>query len=101
MAAIGMNPLDPSTRKPAAEAGRAHGRGLKIEWNRARQENLALTRHWLPPAHGPRPEFRDVQRRGRGADERRPPRTGLSIVEAVGEIFVEDRVVALRNRPAA
>jgi hypothetical protein len=35
MAAIGTNPLDPSTRKPAAEAGRAQGRGLKIEWNRA------------------------------------------------------------------
>ncbi len=31
-AAIGVNPLDPSTRRPAAEAGRAQGRGLKIEW---------------------------------------------------------------------
>ncbi len=31
--AIGANPLDPSTRKPAAEAGRAQGRGVKIEWN--------------------------------------------------------------------
>lgn len=30
-AAIGANPLDPSTRKPAAEAGRAQGRGLKIQ----------------------------------------------------------------------
>ncbi|MCW2760393.1 MAG: patatin [Marmoricola sp.] len=35
LAAIGANPLDPSTRKPAAEAGRAQGRGLKIEWSRA------------------------------------------------------------------
>ncbi len=35
LAAIGMNPLDPSTRKPAAEAGRAQGRDLPIEWNRA------------------------------------------------------------------
>lgn len=34
-AAVGANPLDPSTRKPAAEAGRAQGRGLKIEWSRA------------------------------------------------------------------
>lgn len=33
-AAAGANPLDPSTRKPAAEAGRAQGRGLKIEWSR-------------------------------------------------------------------
>jgi NTE family protein len=32
-AAISTNPLDPSTRKPAAEAGRAQGRGLKIEWS--------------------------------------------------------------------
>jgi NTE family protein len=32
--AVGGSPLDPSTRKPAAEAGRAQGRGLKIEWNR-------------------------------------------------------------------
>lgn len=30
--AIGANPLDPSTRKPAAEAGRAQGRQLEIEW---------------------------------------------------------------------
>jgi NTE family protein len=30
--AIGANPLDPSTRKPAAEAGRAQGRALKIAW---------------------------------------------------------------------
>jgi NTE family protein len=35
-AAISTNPLDPSTRKPAAEAGRAQGRGLKIEWSRSR-----------------------------------------------------------------
>ncbi|GLZ14253.1 patatin [Actinomadura sp. NBRC 104425] len=28
--AIGPNPLDPSTRKPAAEAGRAQGRALKL-----------------------------------------------------------------------
>jgi NTE family protein len=35
LAAIGANPLDPSTRKPAAEAGRTQGRGLKIEWSRA------------------------------------------------------------------
>jgi NTE family protein len=34
-AAIGTNPLDPSTRKPAAEAGRTQGRGLKIDWSRA------------------------------------------------------------------
>ncbi len=33
-AAIGANPLDPSTRTPAAEAGRAQGRDLKIEWTR-------------------------------------------------------------------
>ena len=32
-AAIGTTPLDPSTRKPAAEAGRAQGRGLEIEWS--------------------------------------------------------------------
>lgn len=31
--AIGANPLDPSTRKPAAEAGRAQGRRVKIDWN--------------------------------------------------------------------
>jgi NTE family protein len=35
LTAIGANPLDPSTRKPAAEAGRTQGRGLKIEWSRA------------------------------------------------------------------
>jgi NTE family protein len=34
VAAIGTNPLDPSTRRPAAEAGRAQGRGLKIVWSR-------------------------------------------------------------------
>jgi NTE family protein len=34
LAAIGANPLDPSTRRPAAEAGRAQGRGLKVEWTR-------------------------------------------------------------------
>ena len=34
-AAMGRNPLDPSTRRPAAEAGRAQGRGLKLEWSRA------------------------------------------------------------------
>ncbi|MEV7345871.1 patatin-like phospholipase family protein [Streptomyces sp. NPDC093544] len=33
--AIGANPLDPSTRAPAAEAGRAQGRALKIEWSPA------------------------------------------------------------------
>lgn len=32
LAAIGSNPLDPATRKPAAEAGRAQGRELRIEW---------------------------------------------------------------------
>lgn len=31
-AAIGTNPLDPATRGPAAEAGRAQGRVQKIEW---------------------------------------------------------------------
>jgi NTE family protein len=31
-AAIGTNPLDPATRGPAAEAGRAQGRTLTIEW---------------------------------------------------------------------
>jgi len=35
VAAIGANPLNPSTRKPAAEAGRVQGRGLTIEWSRA------------------------------------------------------------------
>ena len=34
LAAIGPNPLDPSTRTPTAEAGRAQGRGQKIEWSR-------------------------------------------------------------------
>jgi NTE family protein len=34
-AAMGRNPLDPSTRRPAAEAGRAQGRELKLEWSRA------------------------------------------------------------------
>jgi NTE family protein len=32
-AAIGANPLDPSTRGPAAAAGRAQGLGLTIAWN--------------------------------------------------------------------
>jgi NTE family protein len=32
-AAIGANPLSPSTRKPAAAAGRAQGRGLTIVWD--------------------------------------------------------------------
>jgi NTE family protein len=32
LAAIGPNPLDPSTRRPTAEAGRTQGRGLKIEY---------------------------------------------------------------------
>jgi NTE family protein len=31
-AAIGPNPLDPATRRPSAEAGRAQGRAQKIEW---------------------------------------------------------------------
>lgn len=31
-AAISTNPLDPSTRRPAAEAGRAQGRALKLRW---------------------------------------------------------------------
>jgi NTE family protein len=30
--AVGANPLDPSTRGAAAEAGRAQGRSMKIEW---------------------------------------------------------------------
>jgi NTE family protein len=34
-AAIGANPLDPSTRRPAAEAGRAQGRALTIDWSGA------------------------------------------------------------------
>jgi NTE family protein len=33
--AMGANPLDPSTRKPSAEAGRSQGRRVKIEWSRA------------------------------------------------------------------
>lgn len=33
--AIGANALDPATRRPAAEAGRAQGRGLTIEWRPA------------------------------------------------------------------
>ncbi|MFI2642421.1 patatin-like phospholipase family protein [Streptomyces sp. NPDC018610] len=33
-AAIGANALDPATRGPAAEAGRAQGRALTIEWVR-------------------------------------------------------------------
>ncbi len=33
--AIGGNALDPSTRGPAAEAGRAQGRRLKVEWKKA------------------------------------------------------------------
>jgi NTE family protein len=33
--AIGPNPLDPATRRPAAEAGRAQGRGVRIEWGGA------------------------------------------------------------------
>ncbi|GAA4072962.1 patatin-like phospholipase family protein [Actinomadura miaoliensis] len=35
--AIGPNPLDPSTREPAAEAGRAQGRTLEIQWSRPQQ----------------------------------------------------------------
>ncbi|MEV5408085.1 patatin-like phospholipase family protein [Thermopolyspora sp. NPDC052614] len=35
LAAAGANPLDPGTRTPAAEAGRAQGRTLTIEWSRA------------------------------------------------------------------
>ena len=31
LAAIGANPLDPSTRTPAAEAGRAQGRALQLD----------------------------------------------------------------------
>ncbi|WNM36633.1 patatin-like phospholipase family protein [Streptomyces sp. Li-HN-5-11] len=34
-AAVGANPLDPSTRRPAAEAGRAQGRALTIDWSGA------------------------------------------------------------------
>jgi NTE family protein len=32
VAAIGENPLDPATRTPAAEAGRAQGAALKLSW---------------------------------------------------------------------
>lgn len=35
LAAIGTNPLDPATRRPAAEAGRAQGRELRLRWTRA------------------------------------------------------------------
>jgi len=35
LAAIGANPLDPSTRTPAAEAGRAQGRALQLDWSTA------------------------------------------------------------------
>lgn len=34
LAAIGPNPLDPSTRRSTAKAGRAQGRRLKIQWSR-------------------------------------------------------------------
>lgn len=34
-AGTGANPLDPATRRPAAEAGRVQGRGLTIAWSRA------------------------------------------------------------------
>jgi NTE family protein len=34
-AAIGANPLDPSTRRPAAEAGRAQGRALTVDFSGA------------------------------------------------------------------
>ncbi|GHH83369.1 hypothetical protein GCM10018793_45290 [Streptomyces sulfonofaciens] len=33
LAAISTNPLDPATRGPAAAAGRAQGRELRIEWH--------------------------------------------------------------------
>ncbi|WP_328446262.1 MULTISPECIES: patatin-like phospholipase family protein [unclassified Amycolatopsis] len=33
VAAIGQNPLDPSTRTPAAEAGRAQGTALTLTWS--------------------------------------------------------------------
>ncbi|WP_326567062.1 patatin-like phospholipase family protein [Amycolatopsis rhabdoformis] len=33
LTAIGTNPLDPETRRPAAEAGRAQGKGLEIVWS--------------------------------------------------------------------
>jgi NTE family protein len=35
LSAIGANPLDPATRNPAAEAGRAQGRRLEIDWGPA------------------------------------------------------------------
>lgn len=35
LSAIGANPLDPATRRPAAEAGRAQGRTLEIQWDPA------------------------------------------------------------------
>ncbi|KUN89801.1 patatin [Streptomyces bungoensis] len=34
-AAMGDNPLDPATRRPAAEAGREQGRGLDLPWGGA------------------------------------------------------------------
>lgn len=34
VAAIGTNPLDPATRRPAAESGRAQGRELELRWSR-------------------------------------------------------------------
>ncbi|MDX3072716.1 patatin-like phospholipase family protein [Streptomyces sp. NPDC088354] len=34
LAAIGTNSLDPSTRRPAAEAGRAQGHALRLPWSR-------------------------------------------------------------------
>lgn len=34
VAAIGSNALDPATRRPAAEAGRAQGRALTLPWGR-------------------------------------------------------------------
>ena len=34
IAAIGVNPLNPATREPAAAAGRVQGRGLTIDWAR-------------------------------------------------------------------
>ncbi|WP_372667790.1 patatin-like phospholipase family protein [Amycolatopsis kentuckyensis] len=33
VAAIGANPLDPATRTPAAEAGRAQGAALRLSWS--------------------------------------------------------------------
>ncbi|MFK4145911.1 patatin-like phospholipase family protein [Streptomyces sp. NPDC004065] len=33
-AAVGANPLDPATRRPAAEAGRAQGRATAVRWTR-------------------------------------------------------------------